>query len=1329
MSPCINGVKAPCLFLLLLGLVLATSLIDAALVEHHLVSTYTVVNTEKGPLFMSCFNDTVPGPSIIVKRGDTLRVTVTNSFSVEPLSIHWHGFQLRNAVHNDGVVGVTQAPILPGQTMVYEFVVEEVAGTYWYHSQAGLDRVAVRGLYGSLVVLPADTELDNHHGMYDEDNTLTFGDMLPTPSYTEFVENMGSLLKTTTATYGQVVAGSTYHTGHVNGNSMHTHVVEVTGGLHHRLRLINVGEVFGYQVCVDKHTLTVIAADGADVQPFETDCVQLHVGERFDVVLHATQPASSYWIRFIPGLNTDQYDVEMKAILRYVGAPAAPPTTERPSRDALKVVNCFDNVFSVHSDPTHCLPLTALRRLSTAPQLLATVPSAITHRVAFAFTPPPQFGHFIQVTDEVQGTTTPVTQTGMSSLPLLYHGLQGQHVHPHATVISLEHNQLVVMVLENHAQNTRFTQPIHIHGHKFHILDIQYSQDNCRSTFCPHLDPDVTTFLDPSVAPLKDTVILPDGGYVVVAFRADNPGLWAGHSQVVKRSENGMMFTLVEARERIPYFGNASMFPSNFPLGNDTSSLATSPLQESMVACDCLENRDASFGQSTHATWKCSNAWLCRHTMPPTNGLAVHPDVEREGRIRFGKYRDPTPHAVFTVLALVIVLGTIFAVRRFSEKEPTTVTTSLGEAGASCSTPVVSSSCTMAWSNVCVTAKAGAPQLLNSISGYATPGTVTAIVGPLACGKSVLFHLLAGRVDRLAWASGSVTLNGRALDAIPVHERAGLVSFMGATDSFQGTQTVHHLMHYYGALLSPMDWTPAQIDARINMLVSKMGIEPLRQRLCMTLNAKQAHQVKLAVQLLFPSPVVLLDDLLVGTSDGHDEALIQFVVQVAREAKATVVCTLSSLESSTLVEYFDRVFTMEAGGLPSTRLEAAEGSEALTLPKAQADELLAIMQAPDTFAFAPRHKPFWAQVGLLVRHYIKTEARVALDMYKGTVAIGLGIVTGLIWLKVGVENTRLAYSETISLMFAAMITWVIAYVYPTAAGVERSIKLLRLEVSQGLYSFGTRSTVWMLLDFFTLSLWPFVYGVITFSLAYVGVSWTDNLAKSVILCITATVFQGVGLVLGSAVKDSRAAVAIGTIVVQAMLMMAGFYRTLPSGVGWLPKVVGLPYYILTALLRAEFSSSDSYECVPSFAASALGPYHCSLETNIVTQDFRGRGVEFVNSSNDPRAWSVVWPLILFFFIIRGLAAVILRYRVWNKLKTKCQGRESSQRNGSSFQRGISHTRTEADYNDGCDCCDCGSQQCQCWKVKSRAYMEQHNDGNPAATHVSTEEIESAVSHV
>lgn len=102
------------------------------------------------------YNGTVPGPTIHIRQGDTLRVILTNHLPA-PTTIHWHGMAV--PADMDGTPGFSQAPVQPGQSFIYQFVVQQ-PGTYIYHTHVDDLNQLDRGLYGAVVVEPnaSDTE-------------------------------------------------------------------------------------------------------------------------------------------------------------------------------------------------------------------------------------------------------------------------------------------------------------------------------------------------------------------------------------------------------------------------------------------------------------------------------------------------------------------------------------------------------------------------------------------------------------------------------------------------------------------------------------------------------------------------------------------------------------------------------------------------------------------------------------------------------------------------------------------------------------------------------------------------------------------------------------------------------------------------------------------------------------------------------------------------------------------------------------------------------------------------------------------------------------------
>ncbi len=102
---------------------------------------------------MLAYNGSIPGPTLKIPQGATVTVQVTNRGDLEA-TVHWHGLRLENRF--DGTHD-TQAPIPVGETFTYEVTVPD-PGAYWYHPHIREDYGQELGLYGNILVVPAEPD-------------------------------------------------------------------------------------------------------------------------------------------------------------------------------------------------------------------------------------------------------------------------------------------------------------------------------------------------------------------------------------------------------------------------------------------------------------------------------------------------------------------------------------------------------------------------------------------------------------------------------------------------------------------------------------------------------------------------------------------------------------------------------------------------------------------------------------------------------------------------------------------------------------------------------------------------------------------------------------------------------------------------------------------------------------------------------------------------------------------------------------------------------------------------------------------------------------------
>jgi CopA family copper-resistance protein len=246
-------------------------------------------------------NGTVPGPLIELHEGHEARLRVHNALD-EDTSTHWHGILL--PFEMDGVPGVTFPGIRPGDTFEARFPVRQ-AGTYWYHSHSGLQEQS--GVYGPLVIHPAG----GYAEPFERDYVVLLSDWTFEDPWTVLakLKKVSHYYNFQQQTLPQVLSEGRWHEwlAWAGMRMSPTDIADVTGytytylmngrhpagnwtglfrpGERVRLRFINASAMTYFNLRIPGLPMTVVQADGQDVQPVETDELQIAVAETYDVIV------------------------------------------------------------------------------------------------------------------------------------------------------------------------------------------------------------------------------------------------------------------------------------------------------------------------------------------------------------------------------------------------------------------------------------------------------------------------------------------------------------------------------------------------------------------------------------------------------------------------------------------------------------------------------------------------------------------------------------------------------------------------------------------------------------------------------------------------------------------------------------------------------------------------------------------------------------------------------------------------------------------------------------------------------------------------------------
>ncbi|RVD89195.1 uncharacterized protein DFL_000211 [Arthrobotrys flagrans] len=516
-------------------------------------------------------NGTYPGPVLWGNWGDSFEITVKNLLqNCNGSSIHFHGLRQWNTTYADGVAGVTQCPIPPiegNNTMTYFWNATQY-GSSWYHSHFRAFVFVLyslqyaNGILGPLVLYgPSSTNYDFDSGplligdWYHEDAFSVYYREIeahgggPPSSDSKLINGMGNF--TTVSSTGIVSPGCDLSDPHCRPvTSIYNTTVQT--GKRYKFRIVNTSVTSHLTFWIDGHDLEVISTDFVPIMPYTASNLTIAIGQRYEVIVTANADTSknkNFWIK-----------------LRNCGNVCAGDTSQPPLSGGTSYEECRQGVLSYDqvaaiptqsdADPfnTLCLDEDIAGLVPVVPRVITGVPSVLSGRDAFegfqvireADVDQPSVAHW-----SLNNFTFKINWSDPSLKNVLEDTIDPVNYAP--VWLNGTADDWKAFIIEgnwtNSAGNNTYAipaaHPIHLHGHDFVVL---------RQESDPY-DPSQNYSLNLNNPARRDVILLPKNGFIVIAFRLDNPGTWLIHCHIAWHASAGLALQFIERFDdiRTPY--------------------------------------------------------------------------------------------------------------------------------------------------------------------------------------------------------------------------------------------------------------------------------------------------------------------------------------------------------------------------------------------------------------------------------------------------------------------------------------------------------------------------------------------------------------------------------------------------------------------------------------------------------------------------------------------------------------------------------------------------------------------------------------------------------
>ncbi|KAG4442994.1 hypothetical protein IFR05_001525 [Cadophora sp. M221] len=452
-------------------------------------------------------NGKFPLPTIEGDVGDRIIISVYNNLGDESTSIHFHGLDQPGTQFSDGPSGVTQCPIPPGNSLIYDFILDR-PGTYWYHSHN--KGQYPDGLRGALIVHDPN---DPYKGQYDEEIVLTMSDW--------YHNRVPGLITTMLSTSNPRAVPPFPNALLLNEST--TANFKFTPGKTYKIKMINMAAFASVFIQFDSHPMNIIEIDGSYTVKKEAYQLRLSPAQRYTVLLKA-QDSTRRNYAFLASLDMNRdftnaavapvWPFNVTGNIIYDSAKALAPTYVVPKWKP------FDDATLVAYD--------GQALLGPREKVDKEITLDFNFQLDAQGIPRTYFNNITYIHQKVPSFFTAISTGSSNTNPLIY-GAINPFVVSKGQIVQITVNNLDGAI-----------HPFHLHGHQFQVVERPSSGKGKYTGKGRNF---------PSIPPKRDTYAIQANSYAVIRFQANNPGVWLFHCHIEWHVIMGLTATIIEAPE------------------------------------------------------------------------------------------------------------------------------------------------------------------------------------------------------------------------------------------------------------------------------------------------------------------------------------------------------------------------------------------------------------------------------------------------------------------------------------------------------------------------------------------------------------------------------------------------------------------------------------------------------------------------------------------------------------------------------------------------------------------------------------------------------------